>query len=112
MYRLKNKADFAAVFAAQLLIRQGDLLLLYNPNHKQYPRLGVIIKKRLVAKATARNYLKRLIRSSFCANLAVFAGFDLIVLLSNSYKQHKQLCFKQELNKLWQHGQQKLLLPL
>lgn len=101
VYRLTTKADYTAVFNERLKINQGCFLVLYKYNDKTYPRLGVIISKRIVKKATARNYLKRIIREGFRVRKLELKGLDLVVMLRPGYKLTDKIKLQKELDSLW-----------
>jgi ribonuclease P protein component len=48
-------------------------------NHKSFARLGIIVGKRTVQHAVARNFLKRLIRETFRAQQHRLVGYDVLV---------------------------------
>ena len=101
-YRLTTKADYAAVFNESLKIRQAWFLALYKKNQKAYPRIGIIISKRIIKKASARNYLKRLIREDFRAHRTSLGKIDLLILARKSCKVEDKIKLKKELYSLWQ----------
>lgn len=59
-------------------------------NQYPNPRIGVIIAKKNVKKATARNLCRRLIKEYFRTHLAYFEGKDLIVLANKNTKHATQ----------------------
>lgn len=109
-HRLKNKSYFAAVFVKKLKIRFNCCLVLYQPNQIGYPRLGMIIKKRIVRKAHDRNHIKRIVRESFRKHIPILGGLDLILILNDQYQADKFFTLQQELKTIWLTCQQKLLL--
>ena len=48
-------------------------------NQKPFARLGIIVDKRTVQHAVARNFLKRLIRETFRAQQHRLVGYDALV---------------------------------
>ena len=64
--RLARKRDFDAVFRApSVRVGRGPLRLVARPNGVGVARLGVVVGKRMVRRAVARNRIKRTIRESF-----------------------------------------------
>ena len=55
-------------------------MVLAYPNSSGCPRLGLAISKKKLAKAVARNRIKRIIRESFRYHQALLAGLDIVVL--------------------------------
>lgn len=50
-----------------------------SPNGAAGARLGIVISKRVIPQAVARNYCKRLAREVFRAERKALAGVDLVV---------------------------------
>ena len=102
-YRLTTKADYAAVFdEKQLKVSQGWFLALYIKNQKAYPRLGIIVSKRIVRKASSRNYLKRIIREGFRVRKTAMEAIDLVIMTRKGCKLENKVKLQQELDTLWQ----------
>ncbi len=59
--------------------REGDLSLLSQANRMKFARFGVIVPKRLVARAVDRNRARRLLREWFRQNQDRFTGRDLLL---------------------------------
>lgn len=79
--RLVNKADFDQVFAANQRARTDYLVVMARPSPAGRPRLGMIIAKRLLARAVDRNRVKRCVRESFRQMLPDLPGCDFVVRL-------------------------------
>lgn len=54
------------------------------PNSLDYSRLGMIVPKKLLAKAVARNRVKRLLREWFRQHQENLAGLDIIARLKRT----------------------------
>jgi len=50
-----------------------------SPNGAAGARLGIVVSKRVIPQAVARNYCKRLAREVFRAERKTLAGLDLVV---------------------------------
>lgn len=101
IYRLTAKAEYAAVFNARQKISHGWFLAQYKNNDKTYPRLGIIVSKRVINKAPARNYLKRIIREGFRRRKESLKGLDLVIMLRQGCQMNKKKLLK-ELDSLWE----------
>ncbi len=99
--RLTTKAGFTAVFNERLKISQGWFLAIYKSNQQPHPRLGVIISKRIVKKATSRNYLKRIIREGFRLNQKHLAGLDIVVMAQAGLRLEDKAKLQKDLGSLW-----------
>ena len=116
-YRLHTKQDFVGVFASGTKIILGPWVLRYKLTAAPHPRLGVIVGKRCVASACARNYLKRLVRWSFSYQKCRFAGVDLVVIFNQKSCNSTRFCksnsraLQRELDNLWHGCYRALSLP-
>lgn len=76
-----QKADFDRVFAESERARTYCMLVMARPNAVGFARLGMIVAKRLLARAVDRNRVKRCIRESFRAVRADLPACDYVVRL-------------------------------
>jgi ribonuclease P protein component len=79
--RLTNKADFDRVFADNQRARTDYVMVMARPNQVGYPRLGMVVAKRLLARAVDRNRVKRCVRESFRQVLPELPACDFVVRL-------------------------------
>jgi ribonuclease P protein component len=79
--RLVNKADFDRVFADNQRARTDYVMVMACPNQVGHPRLGMVIAKRLLARAVDRNRVKRCVRESFRLVLPELPACDFVVRL-------------------------------
>ena len=107
-YRLANSTDFSSVFEAnQFKVSHPNYLILARYNHCRHARLGLVVSKKHIPTATARNRIKRAIRESFrlhhslCAVDAVFlvrggirslSPNEINLLLQRSWVRLSQKC--------------------
>jgi len=63
-YRLKKKKDFERAYKSGRIIKQDFLLFRILENGLENPRIGIVISKKTLSKATARNLIKRRIREA------------------------------------------------
>ena len=79
--RLAEKSDFSGVFDQAVCKHSTpELLLLARPNTGSVARLGVVVPKKNVRKAVARNRIKRVIRESFRLHKNQLPPWDIVVL--------------------------------
>lgn len=78
-----HKSDFDRVFAENQRARTDYVMVMARPNQAGYPRLGMIIAKRILARSVDRNRVKRCIRESFRAARAELPACDFVVRLLN-----------------------------
>lgn len=56
-------------------------MVMARPNHAGYPRLGMVIAKRLLARAVDRNRVKRCVRETFRQAMPELPACDFVVRL-------------------------------
>src|SRR3989338_7496447 len=87
-HRLRSQREFKQVLTSAKKLRGQCISLFYSPNQLSYARLGISVSRNNVRQATARNRLKRIIRSSFRLNQQRLAGYDIVAI---GYKGLDQL---------------------
>ncbi len=81
--RLLLKSDFSAVFNAPSgRLSTNPLRILYKENGLGVSRIGIIVPKKVVRLATARNRHKRLIREQFRQVKTCLPNVDIVLLLN------------------------------
>lgn len=100
--RLTSKADFTAVFDERQKMNQGWFTVLRKPNQLQNARLGLVISKCVLNKATSRNYLKRLLREGFRLRQAQLVGLDFVLMARQGCDLENKERLQTELETLWQ----------
>lgn len=85
--RLCDKKQFDVVFANARKLHHSALLFLFRANSVGYPRLGLAVSKRVLSKASKRNYLKRCVRESFRRQKHLLQGVDIVVLPKKDLKE-------------------------
>lgn len=98
--RLLQKKDYDAVFQKAEKIVTAELIVLYRPNTIGYPRLGLAIAKKAVAKAHDRNRIKRLLRETFRTN-GQLPSVDIVVLARGGVKNIQDSVTVAKLDKAW-----------
>lgn len=79
--RLVRPADFARVFARNQRARTDSIVVMACPNQVGHPRLGMVIAKRVLARAVDRNRVKRCVRERFREVLPTLPACDFVVRL-------------------------------
>ncbi len=81
---IRDGADFDAVFNSKKRLNSPLGVLRFTSNSFTYPRLGIIVSKRNVRFAVARNTLRRIIKEQFRLNQHGLPGYDVVFV---AYKQ-------------------------
>ena len=77
--RLDGPHAYAEVFAYKCWVNGRWFQVYAKPNGAELARLGVVVSKRIMKKAVARNYYKRLARDVFRHECAGVTGADFVV---------------------------------
>jgi len=82
--RLVNSQDFATALKKRPVARGQHVFVHFSPDPADTARLGVVVPKRLLRRAVARNSVKRVFRESFRLERArLLAGHFVIRLLKS-----------------------------
>ncbi len=57
--------------------------MIAGPNGQEFPRLGLIVPKKIISTAVGRNRIKRLLREWFRLHQGGFPGIDVIARLKS-----------------------------
>jgi len=88
--RLRGEA-IAQILAVTRPRRAGSVSVQIKPNGLNYPRLGLVVPKRFLARAVDRNRAKRILREWFRRNQTLLIGRDLLVRLGTRPSQLESL---------------------
>ncbi len=81
--KMRKTDEFSSVFRFRCVRSQSGIDFLAAPNGLNYSRLGMIVPKKVIATAVARNRVKRLIREGFRLNQSELAGLDVIARIKS-----------------------------
>jgi ribonuclease P protein component len=84
---IRESHDFREVFKKGKTCATTNFIVRFNNNSLGYPRLGVVIGKKLFASAVKRNRIKRLIREVFRKNKLQFDSLDVVIVASKKNAQ-------------------------
>lgn len=82
--RLTTPHDYQTVFRAGRRLSGKHLTVLFCPNQLEYSRLGLVVSKKQIRTAVARNTVKRAIRESFRMKQHDFKGLDIVMIAYKS----------------------------
>jgi ribonuclease P protein component len=99
--RLSEPQQFAGVFnAPQIRVSTRAFLVLAIPSPAPQSRIGIVVAKKNIRKATRRNRLKRIIREHFRLS-PLCNALDLVVLARGPADELPNPMVWKELEKLW-----------
>lgn len=94
--RLHKATEFQSVIRFRRTV-SGEFLQLYvKPNNLDYPRLGLIVTKKLERLAVGRNRLKRMLREVFRMHQQELGKKDCVFRLQRSLAQIDAVRLRQE----------------
>jgi len=106
-HRLDGPHAFAAVFAHKCSVNGGLFQIYAKPNGIGRARLGVVVSKRVMPQAVARNYCKRMAREVFRAERGTLAGLDLVVRPRAAVTRAEASAARAEMRELLHRAQRK-----
>lgn len=80
-YRLRKTDEFSSVFALRRTQRSRHFVIHHGPSAGPGARLGVVIAKRFLKRANARNLVKRLAREAFRLQRPQLKPVDIVLRL-------------------------------
>lgn len=96
--RLHQREEFESALKSRALIDKW-LALHIQPNTQGLARLGIVVSKRIVPKATSRNMIKRLIREEF-RTLLCQSSLNLVLRLRKNVLTEEKVEFRRTLSNL------------
>ncbi len=85
--KLKKTDEFSSVFSFRRRIHGKFLVIHYMPNTLGYPRIGIVVSKKMARRAVARNYMKRIVRELFRLNRLNIGDIDIVVRINQSFSK-------------------------
>lgn len=102
-YRLLKADDYSSVFVFNKVRFGRYFKLYYKPNDQGNARLGIIVSKKISKRANCRNYMKRIIRDTFCYQRLILKNYDLVVRVARFFDHDSYSVVSEELVKLMMH---------
>ncbi len=103
--KLRKTDEFSSVFRFKRVYRGSLLDAHVAPNGLGMARLGLIVPKKVLARAVDRNRAKRQLREAFRLNRQVLAGLDVIFRVK---ARGLALDYRRECEELMRASQRKL----
>lgn len=77
--KLRKTDDFSSVFRFKRVRRGSHLDIFFHANGLAYPRLGLIVPKKVLPLAVDRNRARRVLREAFRLAQAELGGLDVVI---------------------------------
>lgn len=106
--RLLKASEFKRVFdKADIKVSDQNILILARRNQLDSPRLGLVIAKKNVKTAVARNLIKRVVRETFRHRQHDIRGLDFVVLARKGLGELDNRQLHSLLEQQWLRAQKK-----
>ncbi len=77
--KLRKTDDFSSVFRFKRVQRGSSIDIFFRQNGLSSPRLGMVVPKKVLARAVDRNRVRRVLRESFRLSQAALGGLDVVI---------------------------------
>lgn len=102
LQRLKDSTDIQRVYQQGKKLNSPHGRLFFCANQSDYARLCISVGKKQVAKAVARNRIKRIIRESFRHHQTLLGKVDIFFVVFKSMATLDNSTMRQFVDKQWQ----------
>lgn len=100
-YRLCTPKDYDQVFKDPFRVSNASVTILSIKNDLNKSRIGIIVPKKNIKKATIRNRIKRIIRESYRCNRINIPNIDMVVIVKKDANNLENRQLFVILEKLW-----------
>lgn len=98
--KLIKTDEFSSVFNFRKRISAKFLAVHYQPNALEYPRLGLVVGKKIAKLAVHRNYMRRVLRELFRMQQHAINHVDLVIRVQKKFEKEDFILIKQEFDAL------------
>jgi ribonuclease P protein component len=77
--KLRKTDDFSSVFRFKRVLRGTSIDIFFRQNGLSNPRLGMVVPKKVLARAVDRNRVRRILRESFRLSQVSLGGLDVVI---------------------------------
>ena len=102
-HRLSGSQNFTRVFKDGRRSADQLFTVLYVANDDGRPRLGFAISRKRVAKAAARNRIRRLVRESFRHNRQTLGSVDVVIMARDNTPAASNDELRASIEQHWSH---------
>jgi len=107
-YHILKTAEFKLVYDNKVWSSNREFSFNCMPNDLGYPRIGLVVSKKVSKRAVDRNEIKRKIREWFRHNKAFIGSVDLVVNAKPVTKSLNSSLIDKSLKDLWQKVSKRL----
>ncbi|MGN0894781.1 MAG: ribonuclease P protein component [Succinivibrio sp.] len=99
--RLLSTEEYDKVFKKPVRASEPGVLVLACKNDQQFPRLGLVIPKKVLKRAVWRNRVKRIARETFRLNQHFLPNIDLVVMAKPKIEDKTNSELRAIFRRLW-----------
>ena len=99
--RIRRAAEFERVFCAERITNKWFVVYV-RKNESGHARLGMVVSKKTMLRASARNFTKRMIRETFRREFPIENTLDIVVRVRRPISQECVAEGRQALRKILQ----------
>jgi len=99
--RLKSRPQFDQVFDHKCTSRDKFFVVYARPNNEQVSRLGLVVSRRVSARAVDRNRIKRQIREDFRLSTNELEELDYVVVARAAALKETGTAIRASLQQHW-----------
>lgn len=107
-YHLLKSAQFKVVYDNKVWAANKEFSCNCKPNDLGYPRVGLVVSKKVSKRAVDRNEIKRHIREWFRCNKALIGSVDLVVSARPPSNSLNSASIVRSLNDIWKKASKRL----
>ena len=93
---LRKTDEISSVFDFRRRLPGSHLTVLVKPNVLGFPRLAVMVGRRISRKAVARNYMRRVVREWFRERQHSIGAFDMVVKVVRPFDRAQYYAVREE----------------
>ena len=98
--KLIKTDEFSSVFNFRKRISAKFLVVHYQPNTTAYPRLGLVVGKKIAKLSVDRNYMRRVLREFFRIQQHEINHVNLVIRVQKKFEKEHFIQIKQEFDAL------------
>lgn len=94
--RLVKTDEFSSVFNFRKRISGQHFVIYYRFNQLGWPRLGLIVGKKVAPAAVSRNYMRRVLREFFRKQQSKLDNVDIVIRIQKPFTHHEYALIEDE----------------
>jgi len=94
---LRKTDDISSVFDFRCRLSGPYLTVQAKPNSLGFPRLAVMVPRKVSRQAVARNYMRRVVREVFRHHQHETGAFDIVVRVIRPFNRDHHVAIREEL---------------